>query len=73
MTTTTGDHLALTVEEAAERVKVGRPMMYALVKSRAIESICIGRLRRIPWDAQAYRRPPASAGEPNVLLWRRAT
>lgn len=46
MTTTTGDHLVLTVEEAAERLKVGRPMMYALVNSGAIESICIGRLRR---------------------------
>jgi excisionase family DNA binding protein len=51
MTTTASDHLVLTVEEAAERLGVGRTMMYALVKSGAIESICIGRLRRIPGDA----------------------
>jgi excisionase family DNA binding protein len=51
MTTTAGEHLVLTVEEAAERLGVGRTMMYSLVKSGAIESICIGRLRRIPQDA----------------------
>jgi excisionase family DNA binding protein len=51
MTTAASDHLVLTVEEAAERLGVGRTMMYALVKSGAIESICIGRLRRIPGDA----------------------
>lgn len=51
MTTTAEGHLVLTVEEAAERLGVGRTMMYSLVKNGAIESICIGRLRRIPQDA----------------------
>jgi excisionase family DNA binding protein len=43
--------LVLTVEGAAERLGIGRTLMYALVKSGAIESVCIGRLRRIPADA----------------------
>jgi excisionase family DNA binding protein len=43
--------LILTVEAAAERLGIGRTLMYALVKSGAIESVSIGRLRRIPADA----------------------
>ena len=38
----------LTVEEAAERLKVGRTTMYGLVSTGAIKSVTIGRLRRIP-------------------------
>jgi excisionase family DNA binding protein len=49
------DHLRLplvfTVEEAADRLGVGRTVMYALVSSGAVESVRIGRLRRIPADA----------------------
>jgi excisionase family DNA binding protein len=41
-------HGLLTVEEAAERLQVGRTTMYALVSTGAIESVTIGRLRRIP-------------------------
>ena len=51
MTTDTSTHLVMTVEEAAQRLEIGRTFMYALVKSGAIESVCIGRLRRIPEDA----------------------
>lgn len=43
--------IVLTVEEAAERLGVGRTLVYALVHSGDIESISIGRLRRIPCDA----------------------
>ena len=43
--------LVLTVEAAADRLGVGRTLMYALVKSGAVESVTIGRLRRIPADA----------------------
>ena len=43
--------LVLTVEEAADRLGVGRTVMYALVSSGAVESVRIGRLRRIPADA----------------------
>jgi excisionase family DNA binding protein len=45
------DRIVLTVEEAAERLGVGRTLVYALVRSGDIESIAIGRLRRIPCDA----------------------
>lgn len=38
----------LTVEEAARRLRVGRTTMYALVSSGAVESVTIGRLRRVP-------------------------
>ena len=51
MTTTSGEHLVLTIEEAAERLCIGRTLMYSLVKAGAVESVCIGRLRRIPLDA----------------------
>lgn len=43
--------LVLTIEQAAERLGVGRTLMYALVQSGAVESVRIGRLRRIPSDA----------------------
>jgi excisionase family DNA binding protein len=43
--------LVLTVEEAADRLGVGRTLMYSLVNSGAIESVRIGRLRRVPADA----------------------
>jgi excisionase family DNA binding protein len=41
----------LTVEEAARRLSIGRTTMYALLKDGQINSVRIGRLRRIPADA----------------------
>ena len=43
--------LLLTVEQAAERLGIGRTLAYALVSAGEIESVQIGRLRRIPADA----------------------
>jgi excisionase family DNA binding protein len=43
--------LVLTIEQAAERLGIGRSLMYALVSSGEVESVTIGRLRRIPADA----------------------
>jgi len=43
--------IVLTVEGAAQQLGIGRTLMYALVSSGAVESVCIGRLRRIPTDA----------------------
>jgi excisionase family DNA binding protein len=43
--------LILTIEEAAERLGIGRTLMYALVSAGEVESVRIGRLRRIPADA----------------------
>ena len=40
--------LVLTVEQAAERLGIGRIVMYALVSSGAVESVQIGRLRGVP-------------------------
>jgi excisionase family DNA binding protein len=56
MTTTTGPlsaptPIVLTVEQAAQRLGIGRTLMYSLVSSGAVESVTIGRLRRIPADA----------------------
>lgn len=45
---TNGWPLLLTVSEAAEKLKIGRASMYALVASREVPSITIGRSRRIP-------------------------
>ena len=44
-------HLLLTVEEVAERLGIGRTLVYALMQSGDLESLRIGRLRRIPADA----------------------
>ncbi len=43
--------IVLTVEEAAELLGIGRTLMYALVTAGEVESVRIGRLRRIPTDA----------------------
>ncbi|PZS10592.1 MAG: hypothetical protein DLM55_03985 [Acidimicrobiales bacterium] len=43
--------IVLTVEQAADRLGIGRTLMYSLVSSGSVESVMIGRLRRIPADA----------------------
>ncbi|MBM7783571.1 excisionase family DNA binding protein [Tenggerimyces flavus] len=45
--------LLLTVEEAAQRLGIGRTRMWSLVSSGAVRSVCIGRLRRIPVECLA--------------------
>ena len=40
--------LLLRIEEAAEKLGIGRSLMYRLVLSGAVESVRLGRLRRIP-------------------------
>lgn len=47
----------LTVEEAAEQLGIGRTLLYKLIARGEIESIRIGRLRRVPTAAiQDYAR-----------------
>ncbi len=41
----------LTVEEAADVLRIGRTSMFALVKDGTIRSVRIGRLRRIPSES----------------------
>lgn len=43
--------LLLTVSEAAECLAIGRTAAYALVSSGELESVRIGRLRRVPISA----------------------
>lgn len=58
----------LTVEAAAERLSISRTTMFTLIKAGAIESVKVGRLRRIPAEAitayindlDAVRRPSAA-------------
>jgi excisionase family DNA binding protein len=40
--------LVLTIEQAARRLGIGRTLMYSIVMNGEIESVTIGRLRRIP-------------------------
>jgi excisionase family DNA binding protein len=47
----------LTVDEAARALSLGRTLVYELVMKREIESIKVGRMRRIPVTAlQDYVR-----------------
>ncbi|MFD3928608.1 excisionase family DNA-binding protein [Streptomyces sp. NPDC058614] len=41
----------LTVEEAARRLRIGRTTCFKLVRAGEIESVTVGRLRRVPPDA----------------------
>ncbi|KIQ62909.1 Xis [Kitasatospora griseola] len=41
----------LPVEEAARRLGIGRTLAFALVASGDLESVTVGRLRRVPADA----------------------
>ncbi|MFG1998312.1 helix-turn-helix domain-containing protein [Spirillospora sp. NPDC048911] len=45
--------LLLTVEEAAQRLKIGRTQMYSLITSGEVQSVTIGRLRRVPAECLA--------------------
>jgi excisionase family DNA binding protein len=45
------NRVALTVEEAAERLGIGRTLMYQLLASGEVRSLRVGRLRRVPVDA----------------------
>jgi len=44
------ERLLLTAEEAAELLNIGRCKVYDLMRTGELESIKIGRLRRIPVD-----------------------
>ena len=51
--TVTKPRVLLTVAEAAERLGIGKTTTYALVRSGELESVLIGRLRRVHVDAVA--------------------
>jgi excisionase family DNA binding protein len=41
----------LSVEEAAERLDIGRSTFYALIRNRQIRTIHVGRLRKVPVES----------------------
>lgn len=43
--------LLLRIEEAADRLGIGRSLMYRLVLTGEIQSVPVGRLRRVPCAA----------------------
>jgi excisionase family DNA binding protein len=47
------DVLMLTVEEAAHRLRLGRTLVYQLISSGELESVTVGRLRRVPAECLA--------------------
>ncbi len=51
LTVRTDNRLLLSVEEAAERLEIGRSLMYELISSGEVASIRVGRLRRIAPEA----------------------
>jgi len=46
-----GEALLLTPEQAARRLSVGRTTVYALMASGELQSVNIGRCRRVPLSA----------------------
>ena len=40
--------LLLTVEQAAQRLGIGRTSLFALIRTGEVESVAVGRLRRVP-------------------------
>jgi excisionase family DNA binding protein len=62
---TTAAVLLLTVEEAAQRLSIGRTTMYSLVSAGAVKSVTIGRLRRIPSEClEEYVSSLWTSGQP---------
>jgi excisionase family DNA binding protein len=54
-TTAQPDRLVYTIREAAQALRISRTKLYELLDSGAIESVHIGRSRKIPADAlRAY-------------------
>jgi excisionase family DNA binding protein len=57
-----GGLLLLTVEEAARRLRLGRTLVYRLISSGELESVKVGRLRRVPAEClPAYVAAPRGA------------
>jgi len=53
LTLETDDKLLLTVVEAAQRLGIGRTLMYELLSSGQIDSVHVGRLHKVPAAALA--------------------
>ena len=51
--TASGQAELLTVEEAAKCLRIGRTSMYRLISIGAVETVAVGRLRRVPPECLA--------------------
>ena len=68
----TGSRVLLSVEEAAQRLNVGRTTVYALIKAGDLVTVKVGRRRLVPAEAvDAYiaaltnqRQEPDGCGMP---------
>ncbi len=57
--------LLLTVEEAADRIGIGRSNMFKLIRQGDVKSVKVGRLRRItPAALEDFIRKLASSVDP---------
>jgi excisionase family DNA binding protein len=48
---TAGGEVYLTVNEVADRLRISRWKVYELIRSRELESFCVGRCRRVKASA----------------------
>lgn len=63
-----GQRLLLTVSEAAQQLGIGRSLFYELLAEGQVESIHVGRLRRIPIDALADFIDRQRSSRPGVAM-----
>jgi excisionase family DNA binding protein len=63
-----GQRLLLTVTEAAQQLGIGRSLLYELLADGQVESIHVGRLRRIPIEALADFIDRQRSSRPDVAM-----
>jgi len=63
-----GQRLLLTVSEAARQLGIGRSLLYELLAAGHVESIHVGRLRRIPTDALATYIDRQRTNRPDIVM-----
>ena len=63
-----GQRLLFTVSEAAQQLGIGRSLLYELLADGEVESIHVGRLRRIPTDALTAYIDRQRARKPGIAV-----
>jgi excisionase family DNA binding protein len=63
-----GQRLLLTVSEAAQQLGIGRSLFYELLADGQVESIHVGRPRRIPTNALAAYIDRQRASKPGIAV-----
>jgi excisionase family DNA binding protein len=63
-----GQRFLLTVSEAAQQLGIGRSLLYELLAEGQVESIHVGRLRRILIDALADFIDRQRSSGPDVAM-----